>query len=60
MGNLSVIFGGANSTGMVLTNGSLTSVNMTVNSNLTVANSTFNTTGLNITANTISAFALLN
>ena len=54
IGNLSVIFGGSNSTGMVLTNGSLTSVNMTVNSNLSVAGSTFNTTGLNITANTVT------
>jgi hypothetical protein len=52
IGSLSVIFGGANSTGLILTNGSLTSANMTVNSNLTVAGSTFQTVGLNITANT--------
>ena len=34
IGNVSVYFGGANSTGLVLTNGSLTSVNATLNSNL--------------------------
>ena len=52
LGNLSVIFGSANSAGLVSTNGSVTSVNMTVNSNLTVAGSTFQATGLNITGNT--------
>jgi hypothetical protein len=54
IGTLGVIFGGANSTGLILTNGSLTSVNMTVNSNLSLAGSTFRTVGLNITANTIT------
>ncbi|RLS85826.1 MAG: hypothetical protein DWI07_00145, partial [Planctomycetota bacterium] len=54
IGSVGVIFGGANSTGLILTNGSLTSVNMTVNSNLTFAGSTFTTVGLNITANTIT------
>jgi len=34
IGYVSVYFGGANSTGLVLTNGSLTSVNATLNSNL--------------------------
>jgi hypothetical protein len=51
IGNLSVILGGGNSKGLIVTDGSVTSVNMTVNSNLTVAGSTFMTTGLNITAN---------
>ena len=48
---MSLYFGGANSTGILLTNGSLTSVNATLNSNLTVAGTTFTTTGLNILGN---------
>ncbi|MFM7592942.1 MAG: hypothetical protein ACKO85_14235, partial [Isosphaeraceae bacterium] len=56
IGTVSVILGCSTAspatTGLILTNGSLSSLDMTVNSNISVACTTFTTTGLRITENT--------
>ena len=57
LGTVNVNFGDSNSKGLVETNGVLTSLDMTVNSNLTVASVTMTATGLHMvyTAGTNSA-----
>jgi streptogramin lyase len=49
IGNFSVTFGHGTNPGLVITNGSLTSLDLTVNSNIHVGAVTFSTTGLEFT-----------
>jgi hypothetical protein len=49
IGNLSVKFGNNGNPGLIITDGSLTSLDMTIDSNITVGSATFYTTGLQFT-----------
>jgi hypothetical protein len=51
VGKINVNFGGMGSQGLIITNGSLSSLNMTVTAAITVGGVSFNTTGLVITEN---------
>src|SRR5207247_2560490 len=55
IGGLSVTFGHGTTPGLVITNGALTTLDMTVNANFTVGGATFQATGLEFTYNTAAS-----